>query len=252
MLRRNPGARVATSRTWSQKNTMNPFEPLHKLVHADEAAPDSFLGEAQRGFTRRHQRRHGPAGKRRHAVFLDRDGVLNEDRGCVIRPEDFHWLPGAIAALQELQQAGWHLVVVSNQPGIARGIYGPAEYDTLTSWMTADLARHGVALDGVYHCPHLPDAPLAAWRRQCECHKPAPGLLRRAARDHKLDLASSVMIGDNAADIGAGRAAGVAACVLVDGSHRFGASFAPPPDFTCGSLLEAADWLLAHQRELRA
>jgi D-glycero-D-manno-heptose 1,7-bisphosphate phosphatase len=229
---------------------MNSFDPLAKQVHAEEAALPTVVGRARDDGA--HPRRARPAHHRRHAVFLDRDGVLNEDRGFVSRPEDFHWLPGAIAALQELQHAGWHLVVVSNQPGIARGLYGPAEYDTLTSWMNADLARHGVTLDGVYHCPHLPDAPLAAWRRQCECHKPAPGMLRRAARAHKLDLASSVMVGDTAADIAAGRAAGVAACVLIDADHHAGAAIAPAPDFTCGSLADAAHWLLAHQRELRA
>ena len=101
----------------------------------------------------------------RHAVFLDRDGVLNQDRGHVSRPEDFEWLPGTMHALRALQRAGWALVVVTNQSGIARGLYGPAEYENLTAWMHSELARHGIALDGVYHCPHLPDAPLAAWRR---------------------------------------------------------------------------------------
>ena len=235
-----------------QKKIMKPIEPLENFARADEAALPEDGSRPRPGVPHYPHRRHGPMSHRHRAVFLDRDGVLNEDRGCVVRPEDFTWLPGAIEALQELQHAGWRLVVVTNQPGIARGIYGPAEYDTLTSCMTADLARHGVALDGVYHCPHLPDAPLAAWRRQCECHKPAPGMLRRAARAHKLDLASSVMVGDTAADIAAGRAAGVAACVLIDADHHAGAAIAPAPDFTCGSLADAAHWLLAHQRELRA
>ena len=101
----------------------------------------------------------------RRAVFLDRDGVLNQDRGYVSRPEDFEWMPGTMHALRALQRAGWALVVVTNQSGIARGLYGPAEYENLTAWMHSELARHGIALDGVYHCPHLPDAPLAAWRR---------------------------------------------------------------------------------------
>ncbi len=110
----------------------------------------------------------------RRAVFLDRDGVLNQDRGIVSRPEDFEWMPGARHALRALQRAGWALVVATNQPGIARGLFGPAEFDNHTAWMHSELARHRIALDAVQHCPHLPDAPLAAWRRQCDCRKPCP------------------------------------------------------------------------------
>jgi D-glycero-D-manno-heptose 1,7-bisphosphate phosphatase len=190
----------------------------------------------------------------RRAVFLDRDGVLNEDRGYVSRPDDFEWMPGAIGALRTLRHAGWSLVVVTNQSGIARGLYGPAEYDNLTGWMHAELAAHGVALDGVYHCPHLPDAPLAAWCRQCDCRKPAPGMLRRAARDLKIDLAASVMVGDKPSDIRAGRAAGVAACIrIADPIDHASFDIADPPaDFTCESLAEAARWLVQHERKLHA
>jgi D-glycero-D-manno-heptose 1,7-bisphosphate phosphatase len=190
----------------------------------------------------------------RRAVFLDRDGVLNEDRGYVSRPEDFAWIPGSINALRALGRAGWRIVVVTNQSGIARGLFGPAEYDNLTSWMHAELAPHGVTLDGVYHCPHLPDAPLAAWHRQCECRKPAPGMLRRAARDLKIDLSASVMIGDKPSDILAGRAAGVAACIRIADAidHASCDIDDPPSDFTCESLAEAARWLVQGERKLHA
>lgn len=190
----------------------------------------------------------------RRAVFLERDGVLNEVRGRVARPEDFEWRPGAIAALGALARAGWRLVLASGQPGIARGLLGPAEYDNLTGWMRAELARHGVALDGVYHCPHLPDAPLAAWCRQCDCRKPSPGLLRRAARDLKLDLSASVIVGPEAADIAAGRAAGLAACIRIARGDELAAcaSAEPAADFSCESLAEAADWLIDHERQLHA
>jgi len=190
----------------------------------------------------------------RRAVFLARDGVLNQARGYVARPDEFVWLPGAIEALRNLQQGGWRLVVASNQPGIARGLFGPAEYDNLTGWMQSELSRQGVRLDGVYHCPHLPDAPLAVWRRQCDCRKPLPGMLRRAARDLSLDLTGSVMIGDAPTDVTAGRAAGLGACIRIAEAIDH-ASFDiadPPADFTCASLAEAADWLLRHDRQLHA
>ena len=190
----------------------------------------------------------------RRAVFLDRDGVLNEDRGYVSRPEDFEWRPGVMHALRALQRAGWALVVTTNQSGIARGLYGPAEYQNLTAWMHSELAHHGITLDGVYHCPHLPDAPLAAWRRQCDCRKPAPGMLRRAARDLRLDLSASVMVGDKPSDIVAGRAAGVAACIrIADAMDHASCDIADPPaDFTCASLAEAARWLLEDEQKQHA
>jgi D-glycero-D-manno-heptose 1,7-bisphosphate phosphatase len=190
----------------------------------------------------------------RRAVFLDRDGVLNHDRGYVSRPEDFEWMPNVMPALRALKRVGWRLVVVTNQSGIARGLYGPAEYDNLTSWMESELAKNDIALDGVYHCPHLPDAPLAAWRRQCDCRKPAPGMLRRAARDLGLDLGACVMVGDKPSDILAGRAAGVAACIrIADAIDHASCDIADPPaDFTCGSLADAARWLLQHEDKLHA
>lgn len=207
------------------------------------------------------------------AVFLAREGVLCEDLLLVSRPQDFHWRPGAVQALKWLQRAHWRLVVVTNQPGIARGLFGPAEYDNLTGWMCSELAGHGVTMDGVYHCPHLPDTPLAAWCRHCECHLPQPALLRRAARDLGLDLGSCVMMGHSADDIGAATSAGLGACVRIaddEGalpSHvatdaaseetllpapREAAAATPGADYTCASLAEAAYWLLAHERERRA
>lgn len=190
----------------------------------------------------------------RRAVFLDRDGVLNEDRGYVSRPEDFEWRPGVMHALRALQRAGWALVVTTNQSGIARGLFGPAEYENLSAWMRSELAHHGIALDAIYHCPHLPDAPLAAWRCQCDCRKPAPGMLRRAARDLRLDLPACVMVGDKPSDIVAGRAAGVAACIrIADAMDLASCDIADPPaDFTCASLVEAARWLLEHEQKRHA
>ena len=197
----------------------------------------------------------------RRAVVMERDGVLNEARDYVNRPERFEWRPGAIDALRVLAQAGWRLVIVTNQPGIARGWLGPAEYDNLTSWMRAELASSGIRLDGVYHCPHLPDAPLAVWRRQCACRKPAPGLLRHAARDLHLDLPRCVMVGPTAADIAAGRAAKVAACIRITdpgaatdalAGSTPGAPEALEADFTCASLGEAAQWLTEFERRRHA
>ena len=149
------------------------------------------------------------------AVFLDRDGVINVDHGYTHRIEDFEFVPGSAQALASLQRAGWRLVVVTNQSGIARGLYTNDDYERFTTHMRAQLEAEGVRLDAVLHCPHLPDAAVAAYRRVCDCRKPAPGMLMRAARELSLDLSASVMVGDRLSDLQAGRAAGVGRCLLV-------------------------------------
>jgi len=151
----------------------------------------------------------------RPAAFIDRDGVLNEDHGYVYRPEDFHWLPGAIAALQRLQQAGYVLVVITNQSGIARGLYTMADLDRLHAHMRQKLAAHGVQLGGVYACPHHPQGERHEYRLNCDCRKPRPGLILRAAADLGLDTARSCLFGDKASDIEAGRRARVGRCCLI-------------------------------------
>ena len=151
----------------------------------------------------------------RPAAFLDRDGVLNADHGYVSRAADFHWLPGAISALARLQRAGCVLVVVTNQSGIGRGFYSQQDFDALTRHMLADLAGHGVAAPAVYACPHHPQALLAAYRRDCDCRKPRPGMLLQAAADLQINLAASCLFGDKPSDIAAGRAAGVRCCLLI-------------------------------------
>lgn len=151
----------------------------------------------------------------RRAAFIDRDGVLNEDHGYVYKPRDFHWLPQAIEALALLQNAGHALVVVTNQSGIARGLYSEADLALLNQHITAQLQAQGVQLAGIYACPHHPEGRLAPYRSDCDCRKPKPGLIQRAARELGLDPAKSVLFGDKPSDIQAGRSAGVARCWLI-------------------------------------
>ena len=151
----------------------------------------------------------------RPAAFLDRDGVLNEDLGYVHRVADFHWLPGAVLACKSLQDAGYALVVVTNQSGVARGMYTLADVDTLHAHLRQELAAAGVTLAGVYACPHHPEATLDAYRLDCDCRKPRPGMLMQAIQEHGLDPARSVLFGDRASDLQAGAAAGVPRCFLV-------------------------------------
>lgn len=151
----------------------------------------------------------------RKAAFIDRDGVLNEERAFVHRIEDFAFLPGAIEALRSLRAAGYLLVVITNQSGIARGLYTEADYLALTGHMRERLEAAGVTLDAVEYCPHLADAPVEQYRVDCDCRKPKPGMLTRAIRALDIDAPGSFIVGDRLSDLEAGRAAGVGRCCLV-------------------------------------
>lgn len=181
------------------------------------------------------------------AAFIDRDGVVNEERDYVHRVEDFHILPGVPEGLRLLQQHGWKLVVVTNQAGIARGLYTEADFQHLTRHMRAQLALQGVQLDGVYHCPHHPTAGVGALRTDCSCRKPHPGMLLQAAADLGLTLADSVIVGDKGSDLEAGRAAGLAACVLVESGHVPDEAARRSADHVARGLEDAARWIVSRR-----
>lgn len=149
------------------------------------------------------------------AAFIDRDGVLNEERGFVYRIADFAFIPGAVDALRQLQTAGYLLVVVTNQSGIARGLYTEEDYLRLTAHMQKQLLAADIQLDSVEYCPHLPDASVARYRVDCNCRKPGSAMLDRAIEKLSIDAPASILIGDRASDLQAGRAAGVGRCMLV-------------------------------------
>jgi D-glycero-D-manno-heptose 1,7-bisphosphate phosphatase len=151
----------------------------------------------------------------RAAAFLDRDGVVNIDHGYTARIEEFEFVPGTLAAARTLAQAGYALVVITNQSGIGRGLYSLHEFDQLTDWMRARFAQAGAPLAGVYFCPHHPTEALGEYRRDCDCRKPAPGMLLAAARELALDLSRSILFGDRDSDLLAAQAAGVPQRVLL-------------------------------------
>lgn len=157
----------------------------------------------------------------RRAAFLDRDGVVNVDHGYVFRREDFEFVDGVLDASARLARRGFALVVVTNQSGIGRAMYTETDFAVLTAWMKLQFADAGAPLAGVYFCPHHPQHAQGTYRVECECRKPAPGMLLQAARDLRLDLKRSVMFGDRRDDMEAARAAGVPTRVLLgtDGRH---------------------------------
>ncbi len=189
------------------------------------------------GGSRPEGRGAGKGPRNAPAAFIDRDGVLNEERAYVHKIEDFVLLPGAVEALRMLQAAGYRRVVVTNQSGIARGLYTEADYQRLTTQVRERLALQGVTLDAVEYCPHLPDAPVPEYRRVCECRKPQPGMLLRAIRALGIDPAASFVVGDKLSDVQAGRAAGIGRCFLVRSGHALPAEAIDAADGVYDDLL---------------
>ncbi|MFM2482439.1 D-glycero-beta-D-manno-heptose 1,7-bisphosphate 7-phosphatase [Celerinatantimonas sp. YJH-8] len=149
------------------------------------------------------------------AIFLDRDGVINEDGNYVATADDFHFIKGSIEAMQQLKKLGWRLVVVTNQSGIARGLYSEDQFLHLTEWMDWSLADRGVDLEGIYYCPHHPDYGQGEYHQDCDCRKPKPGMFLQASEELNIDLTQSWMIGDKASDLEAAKNAGVEQRILV-------------------------------------
>lgn len=154
-------------------------------------------------------------GAPRRAVLLDRDGTLLATDDYLGDPARVELVPGAAAALGRLSEAGWISVVVSNQSGVARGLFTEGDYTRVERAVEGAVRAGGGALAGSYACFHLPEGTVRRWAKGCDCRKPKPGLLLRAARDLGLDLARSICVGDAPRDLEAGRAARVGACVLV-------------------------------------
>jgi D-glycero-D-manno-heptose 1,7-bisphosphate phosphatase len=173
----------------------------------------------------------------RPAVFLDRDGTLNVEKNYLYRIEDWEWIPGAKDAVLLLNNAGFVVVVVTNQAGIARGLYAERDVQRLHAHMQAELNEVGAHVDAVYHCPHHPDHGL---RVECNCRKPAPGMLLKAAVELQLDLGRSYMVGDRETDIEAARRSGVTPLLVLTGYGERTRERLSPPGPIFQSVLDAA------------
>ena len=182
------------------------------------------------------------------AVFLDRDGTLVQRCHYPSRPEHLRLYDGIAAPLAALRRAGFRLVVVTNQSGIARGYFTEADLAHMHAHLRTELAARGAELDAIYHCPHHPDGQVAGLAVRCDCHKPAPGLPLRAARELRLDLARSWFVGDILDDVEAGARAGCRT-VLVDlGTEPAPQSAPRQPDFVARDTPHALAIILAAER----
>lgn len=184
----------------------------------------------------------GEDGKRA-ALFLDRDGVINEDPvQFVTRPEELRLLPQAARAIARFNARGIPVVVCSNQSGVAKGLYTLETLQRISERLQQLLAEYGAHIDAFYYCPH-DDAD------GCDCRKPKPGLLLRAAQEHGIDLERSVFVGDSWRDIQAGRAAGVKTVLVLSGHVKrellaSAEGTQPTPDHIAEDLSEATEWIL--------
>jgi D-glycero-D-manno-heptose 1,7-bisphosphate phosphatase len=187
--------------------------------------------------------------EKRPAVFLDRDGTINLDAGYVDRLERFELYPFAIDAMRLFAQAGYLVVILTNQAGVAQGIYGEDVVAMLANHLAERARLGGARIDGHYYCPHSPDAAVPEYRVACECRKPKPGMALRAAEDLGIDLRRSVVIGDRWRDIAVANAVGCRG-ILVKTGYGATEALKPQPgvsaDVVCEDLIGAAVWLLDH------
>ena len=183
----------------------------------------------------------------RPALFLDRDGVINEEIGYLHRFEDVRFIPGAADLIRTANAANMPVVVITNQAGIGRGLYTEAQFHTLMQAMRNALATGNARLDAVYFSPFHPEHGLGDYRRDTDCRKPMPGMLLRAAAEHGIDLAASVLVGDRCSDIQAGGVAGVPHRFLLRGTEPGPCTGIP---YTAiDDLATVTDWLTGHRSQ---
>ena len=156
---------------------------------------------------------------RERALFLDRDGVVNEEVGYLHRPEEVRFVDGIFSLCRTAMGLGYRLIVVTNQAGIARGYYSEADFEALMDFMSEKLRAEGVELDAVYYCPFHPEHGVGKYKQEHEDRKPGTGMLRRGAREFGVELSQSVLVGDRCSDVGAANAAGLRQAFLISGTE---------------------------------
>jgi D-glycero-D-manno-heptose 1,7-bisphosphate phosphatase len=193
---------------------------------------DGLAGFAARGFGRAMKQR---------ALFLDRDGVVNEEVGYLYQAAEVRFVDGIFSLCRTAIGLGYRLIVVTNQAGIARGYYSEADFEMLMEFMRGELRTEGVELDAVYFCPFHPEHGVGKYKLEHEDRKPGTGMLRRGAREFGVELSESVLVGDRCSDVGAANAAGLRQAFLISGTEAVDCS----RDYLrVESLAEVVRWLV--------
>ena len=194
---------------------------------------------------------------RRRAVFIDRDGTISEEVGYVNHPSRYRVFPYAARAIKLLNDAGWLAVLVTNQAGVARGYFAEEMVGAVHDVLARELEGGGARLDAVYYCPHHPTVGAPPYRLDCDCRKPRPGLIRRAADDLRIDTAASWMVGDRYGDVELARNAGLRAAFVLSGyglgewEHQR-QHWAHQPDLVADDLLAAVREILRREEGEKA
>jgi D-glycero-D-manno-heptose 1,7-bisphosphate phosphatase len=191
----------------------------------------------------------------RPAVFLDRDGTLLHDPGYLSRLEDVRWFPWSLDAIRLLNRAGFLVFVITNQGGIALGLFDEAFVTAVHDRLRTDLAAAGARVDGWYHCPHHPRGEIAALRIECDCRKPRPGMIRQAQREFDIDLAQSFAVGDKSTDVALATGVGARGVLVLTGHGeaeraRTGGTVAGAA-CVAANLIDATSWILAEHGRRR-
>jgi len=186
---------------------------------------------------------------KQRAVFIDRDGTISEEVGYINHASRFRLFPYAASAIKHLNENGWLAIVITNQAGVARGYFSEDTIQTVHAAMTKELESSGARLDAIYYCAHHPSVGEPPYRLDCDCRKPKPGLISRAAKDFDIDLEESWMVGDRYSDVELARNAGVKSMFVMSGYGRGewehqSASWNEQPDLVAEDLLEAVESIL--------
>ncbi len=190
------------------------------------------------------------------AVFLDRDGTVNAEVGYLRDLTDLRLIPGAGASIKRFNEAGLKVVLVTNQSGVARGIFPESLVHQANELLDQMLRREGARIDAVYYCPHHPTAGNSKYTMDCDCRKPGTGLIDRAERDLNIDVKRSYVVGDKWSDVELGQRAGAHAILVQSGFSpddpgNIRPAHVKDPDFIAHTIIEAAEWILTDAQRLR-
>jgi len=171
------------------------------------------------------------------ALFLDRDGVINNEVEYLHKVEDFTFIKGVFETCRYFQSQDYLIIIITNQSGIARGYYSEQDYEVLTQWMINQFKNKGVSIDAIYHCPHHPD-----FDKVCDCRKPLPGMILKAQKEFDIDLLISILVGDKRSDMEAAKAAGIMNRILVKTGHDISKQDEESASMIINSLVELRHW----------
>jgi len=188
----------------------------------------------------------------RRAIFMDRDGTVSQEVGYLTHVDRYALLPRSVEAIRRVNASGFAAFLVTNQSGVARGLFTEELVQQVHRRLEDWLDEAGTHLDGIYYCPHHPREGGSVWTTVCDCRKPRPGLLRQAAAEHGIDLSSSYMIGDSGRDLGAGAAVGATSVLVLTGYGRGELEYrrglwTAEPAYVAEDLLDAVEWILARE-----